>query len=123
MNDPAFWARVEKRADGCWEWLGQVTGRGHPKVERTAYGGTVSAYGYGVYLLSGEWPRGRTRSVCGNIRCIRREHRTQVQPKPPRMARKPKKPKGPPSHAVVLEIDVPERAWRTMRECWENGIR
>lgn len=51
-NTPeAFWARVDRRGDGCWEWQGAKTSSGYGNV--SWHGDTVQAHRVAYFLSFG----------------------------------------------------------------------
>jgi hypothetical protein len=57
VDEASFWARVEKRADGCWIWTGTVAPNGYGRV--TLGGKPESAHRVAWTLVVGPVPAGR----------------------------------------------------------------
>lgn len=68
-----FWAKVEKRSDGCWKWLGALTDTGHGQYRML--GGTVR-----VHRLT--WIMARQRDIESwmKIRHLMCDHKWCINP-------------------------------------------
>lgn len=72
-----FWAKVEKRDSGCWEWIaGTHNGYGVINVykEREHSSTTHKAHRVAWFLTHGRWPKSKLLHTCDNTRCVRPKH-------------------------------------------------
>lgn len=69
-----FWARVEKKEDGCWNWIGSVsTDAGYAQM--LWEGSPRPAHRIAWQLLKGEMPSGKMLvNQCGTRTCVNPEH-------------------------------------------------
>lgn len=67
-----FWARIDKREDGCWDWIGAAAnGYGVLHVD----GRYTYAYRFAYELLKGPIPAAREPDhLCRNKRCVNPDH-------------------------------------------------
>lgn len=73
-----FWSKVA-RTDGCWVWLGQLTGSGRKTPEFQWKRRHLRARRVAWELTNGPMPKGHQIVLtCGERRCVRPEHLTVV---------------------------------------------
>lgn len=73
-----FWAKVDRRSDGCWTWQAYV---GRDGYGRFAAGRPVLAHRFAWTLLRGPIPDGlQLDHLCRNRRCVRPDHLEPVTP-------------------------------------------
>lgn len=78
----AFWARVEKSADGCWLWSGTVDREGYGKVSDPVGRGTIGAHRASWFWTHGELPEEGLHldHLCKVRNCVRPDHLEPVTP-------------------------------------------
>lgn len=71
-----FWAKVAKRPDGCWEWLGARVSRGYGQLGSGMAEPThVAAHRYSYALHRGPIPPGAELDhLCRNRWCVNPDH-------------------------------------------------
>lgn len=106
-----FWAHVEKRKSGCWEWVGrtreeygimQVRKDEHPSHTSRSHG----AHRISWFLHTGKWPTKSILHTCDNSPCVRPAHLyegTHLDNMRDCIERG-RRPKGEQSHNAVLTI-------------------
>ena len=68
-----FWSRVEKTADGCWNWTGSKNIDGYGRVGID--GKTFSTHRLSYSLFNGDIPSGKSvLHHCDNPPCVNPEH-------------------------------------------------
>ena len=70
---PRFWKKVNKHADGCWEWNAYVSPNGHGRF--SVDGVSRYAHRFSYVLHKGEIPAGLfIRHLCNNPACVNPSH-------------------------------------------------
>lgn len=71
-----FWSRVDQSSDGCWPWLGRVTGRGYGTIKIGEFGKEILAHRASWMISSHmEIPDGlQICHACDNPICVRPTH-------------------------------------------------
>lgn len=68
-----FWDRVEKRSDGCWQWLGNINGGGYGTF--MADGTEYRVHRFAYMALVGPIPEGLVLDhLCRNRPCVNPAH-------------------------------------------------
>lgn len=71
-----FWIQTNKNVhgDGCWEWLGAISGNGYAVIR--ANGRNQRASRAAWFLKTGEWPKTGmfVCHTCDNPKCVRFNH-------------------------------------------------
>lgn len=73
-----FWAKVDKRDDGCWEWQASLAGGGYGSfvVQNRR---RVPAHRYAYEALRGQIPAGlQIDHLCRNRKCVNPAHMEPV---------------------------------------------
>jgi hypothetical protein len=78
MPDARFWAKVEKRPDGCWVWMGYCDRNGYGRLSRSKGGvvqSSVPAHKFLWEALFGPVPPGlELDHLCEQRACVRPDH-------------------------------------------------
>lgn len=121
-----FWARVDKRPDGCWVWTGTQS-RGYGQIILS--GRVIRVHRYSWFLHKGVWPDPRLTldHLCRNKACVNPDHLEEVSAKENvRRAQEDTRTKAYATHCVngheftKANTWVSKQGFRRCRRCWSE---